>query len=143
MSMNWQYADPVHISSIFVYFEAKQSLIHASISWRERLSVVTDVEYTLTADCIFWISFGCCGDVWMSIKLFLIVHWKRKNIIRVIQSIYIFIEWLKTMQYNRKLYCTLQSCFDSKQYLHILSTTLTQLFPMGLFNLPYGDWHSF
>ena len=80
ISMNWQYAEPVHISSIFVYFEAKQSLIHASISWRERLSVVTDVEYTLTADCIFWISFGCCGDIWMSIKALLIVYWKRKNI---------------------------------------------------------------
>ena len=49
MSMNWQYAAPLHISSIFAKRESSDWLTQASMSCRERLSVVTDVEYTLTA----------------------------------------------------------------------------------------------
>ena len=49
MSMNWQYAAPLHISSILVKRESSDWLTQASMSCRERLSVVTDVEYTLTA----------------------------------------------------------------------------------------------
>jgi len=52
ISINWQYAAPVHSSSILVKFDAKQSLTHANISCRLRLSVVTFVEYTLTAAMI-------------------------------------------------------------------------------------------
>jgi len=44
ISINWQYAAPVHSSSILVKFDAKQSLTHANISCRLRLSVVTFVE---------------------------------------------------------------------------------------------------
>ena len=49
MSMNWQYAAPLHISSILAKRESSDWLTQASMSCRERLSVVTDVEYTLTA----------------------------------------------------------------------------------------------
>ena len=49
MSMNWQYAAPLHISSILVKRESSDWLTQASMSCRERLSVVTDVEYTFTA----------------------------------------------------------------------------------------------
>lgn len=42
-------ASPEHSSSIFVRFICKDSLIHASMSWRLRLSLVTEVEYTFTA----------------------------------------------------------------------------------------------
>jgi hypothetical protein len=52
ISINWQYAAPVHSSSILVKFDAKQSLTHANISCRLRFSVVTFVEYTLTAAII-------------------------------------------------------------------------------------------
>ncbi len=49
MSMNWQYAAPVHISSILEKCESRLLLTHASMSCLDRLSVVTDVEYTFTA----------------------------------------------------------------------------------------------
>merc|ERR1719491_2675948 len=47
--MNWQYAEPEHISSILTYLVCKQSLTQANISCRDKFSVVTDVLYTLTA----------------------------------------------------------------------------------------------
>merc|ERR1719446_163269 len=43
--MNWQYAEPEHISSILTYLVCKQSLTQANISCRDKFSVVTDVIY--------------------------------------------------------------------------------------------------
>lgn len=40
---------PVHNSSILLNWEERQSFTHSSISWRDKLSVVTLVEYTFTA----------------------------------------------------------------------------------------------
>merc|ERR1719162_518982 len=51
--MNWQYAEPEHISSILMYLVCKQSLTQANISCRDKFSVVTDVLYTLTAISFF------------------------------------------------------------------------------------------
>merc|ERR1719305_1212738 len=51
--MNWQYAEPEHISSILTYLVCKQSLTQANISCRDKFSVVTDVLYMLTAILFF------------------------------------------------------------------------------------------
>merc|ERR1719162_767164 len=53
--MNWQYAEPEHISSILMYLVCKQSLTQANISCRDKFSVVTDVLYTLTAILFYFV----------------------------------------------------------------------------------------
>merc|ERR1712083_390298 len=54
--MNWQYAEPEHISSILTYLVCKQSLTQANISCRDKFSVVTDVLYTLPPFCFLFYS---------------------------------------------------------------------------------------
>merc|ERR1719350_846350 len=64
--MNWQYAEPEHISSILTYLVCKQSLTQANISCRDKFSVVTDVLYTLTAIVFYFVFDTLTG---------LLMHW--------------------------------------------------------------------
>merc|ERR1712008_228369 len=64
--MNWQYAEPEHISSILTYLVCKQSLTQANISCRDKFSVVTDVLYTLTAILFYFVFDTLTG---------LLMHW--------------------------------------------------------------------